>query len=101
MALTRRANDLRRSRRHVHLHTLLKLIPRHFLRRIPGFVSCERVSAESRIIGIENRQELRCLGLEHPDSTEFLKHYERQPDVVFAKGCGALGADYILVIRRW
>lgn len=42
--------------------------------------------------------ELESLGLVHPRTIEILQSLRIKSDVVFSKGCGALGADVILIV---
>lgn len=46
------------------------------------------------------RTELKSLGLEHPQTTKLLEQYEGKRRVLAGKGCGALGADYILLLKE-
>lgn len=43
-------------------------------------------------------QELEALGLVHSNTLSLLKSLRKIPEVLFSKGCGALGADVILLV---
>lgn len=56
-------------------------------------------NSEEFVVGIEsNGRALEELGLVAPHTQEMLRDLLRKPGVLAAKGCGALGADVVLVI---
>ena len=41
---------------------------------------------------------IRTLGLEHPNTLECIQQLKKLPNILHARGCGALGADVILIL---
>ncbi|MBA2652434.1 MAG: hypothetical protein H0U73_09235 [Tatlockia sp.] len=59
----------------------------------------QQVDSEKLIQAISSyEQQLANLGLVAPHSLEHIRIFNSQPDVLAAKGCGALGADVLLLI---
>ena len=59
----------------------------------------ERVDSERLVQSVKTyAEQLANLGLVAPQSLEHISRFNSQPDVLAAKGCGALGADVLLLI---
>jgi mevalonate kinase len=59
----------------------------------------EQVDSEKLVEAVScYEQQLASLGLVAPHSQEHIRNFNSQPEVLAAKGCGALGADVLLLI---
>ncbi len=89
---------------HEHLKTILKNIePSSFanLKALATLLMKDFIDKkQSEFLARLNKwnQELDSQGLIHPNTAQLLKSLRAHPEVVFTKGCGALGADVILII---
>jgi mevalonate kinase len=88
---------------HVHLQGLdpsssFALLEKHSRAAIAAFYDL-RAQAFAAAINLF-REELFSLGLEHPHTTGLVARLRECPEVVAVKGCGAMGADVVLVISK-
>ncbi|MBA2711014.1 MAG: hypothetical protein H0U57_10515 [Tatlockia sp.] len=95
------------------LHSGQKLATHYHLQntRLPGSINelsetvelayqaFEQIDSQTLIEAVTSyEQQLSDLGLIAPHSKEHIRIFNAQPDVLAAKGCGALGADVLLLL---